>query len=152
MDGLDDFFEEGLYKSIIPYPPSSPYWKSVLKKTQAGQIDTWDYQWVFSIWKNNGLCITPNHNLITNIGFDETATHTKRVDTRISNKSFEILDQPIKDVDILLVDEEADAYIFKKFFTPNKSIRKKIIREIKQVLKIKSFRAKLQHIPLLKNI
>ena len=29
---------------------------------------TWDYQWLFTIVNNNGLCILPDCNLITNIG------------------------------------------------------------------------------------
>jgi hypothetical protein len=41
-----------------------------------GDVDTWDVQWVYSIFKNNGLVITPNINLILNIGFGENATHT----------------------------------------------------------------------------
>jgi hypothetical protein len=39
--------------------------------------NAWDYQWDYAIWKNNGLCITPNTSLVQNIGFDERATHTK---------------------------------------------------------------------------
>jgi hypothetical protein len=42
-----------------------------------GNIDTWDYQWVFSIWANSGLSIVPKRNLVLNIGFHEAATHTK---------------------------------------------------------------------------
>ncbi len=37
----------------------------------------WDYQWRFHMIINNGLCIIPRKNLITNIGWGETATHTK---------------------------------------------------------------------------
>ncbi len=37
---------------------------------------TWDYQWVYTIAKNNMYCITPTKNLIKNIGFGNDATHT----------------------------------------------------------------------------
>lgn len=37
----------------------------------------WDYRWMYSIWKENGLCITPNVPLVQNIGFDERAIHTQ---------------------------------------------------------------------------
>ena len=37
----------------------------------------WDYQWRFHMIINNGLCIIPRRNLVTNIGWGETATHTK---------------------------------------------------------------------------
>lgn len=42
-----------------------------------GKIVTWDYPHAFSIICSNGLCITPNENLISNIGFGDGATHTK---------------------------------------------------------------------------
>ena len=42
-----------------------------------GSRGTWDYQWFFTSLVNNGLTITPNANLIENIGFGPDATHTK---------------------------------------------------------------------------
>lgn len=53
------------------------YWSKIFDRTHSDQIDTWDYQWVYAIFKNGGLCINPNANMITNIGFDTDATHTK---------------------------------------------------------------------------
>jgi hypothetical protein len=40
----------------------------------------WDYRWMFSIWKENGLCISPNVPLVKNIGFDDRAIHTTSQD------------------------------------------------------------------------
>jgi len=53
------------------------YYDFVIRKTARGEIDTWDYQWFCTIWYFGGVCITPNKNMITNIGFGENATHTK---------------------------------------------------------------------------
>jgi hypothetical protein len=36
----------------------------------------WDFQWLKVVRRNNGLAITPNVNLVSNIGFDEYGTHT----------------------------------------------------------------------------
>jgi len=47
-------------------------------------IDTWDFQWHFTLFVNNGLAITPKKNLVTNLGFGSEATHTK---FDVSNKS-----------------------------------------------------------------
>ena len=52
-------------------------WKSNFEKAYCGQIDTWDYQWVFANWLQGRLCILPAMNLISNIGFNSRATHTK---------------------------------------------------------------------------
>jgi hypothetical protein len=53
------------------------YWKIMLQMTKANWIDTWDYQWSFAHFLNNGLSIYPTANLISNIGFDSAATNTK---------------------------------------------------------------------------
>lgn len=47
------------------------------QRTQAGEINTWDYAWFYTILKNKGLCLNPCDNLIHNIGFDQEATHTR---------------------------------------------------------------------------
>lgn len=49
-------------------------------------IDTWDYQFVFSIWNHDGLNIVPISNLCKNIGFaTEEAAHTLQHDEKIEN-------------------------------------------------------------------
>ena len=40
------------------------------------KIDTWDYQFVYTLWKNKMLSIVPTSNLVSNLGFGESATHT----------------------------------------------------------------------------
>ena len=54
---------------------SQCYWKSMFYESK--NIDTWDYQWTFSIWENNGISILPLANLVKNIGFGINATNTK---------------------------------------------------------------------------
>lgn len=39
-------------------------------------LDTWDFQWVFTRWVNNGFTIIPKVNLVYNAGFGKNATHT----------------------------------------------------------------------------
>jgi hypothetical protein len=52
------------------------YWQEVFDRTHAGEIDTWDFQWMFSCWAHSGLAIRPSVNLISNLGFGPDATHT----------------------------------------------------------------------------
>ena len=51
-------------------------WAEIFAEMKANKIDTWDHQLAFINYFNNGLSITPNYNLISNIGFREDATHT----------------------------------------------------------------------------
>lgn len=52
------------------------FWECAFQFTYDGKIDTWDYQWLYSIWANSGLCITPARNLVRNVGFHPDALHT----------------------------------------------------------------------------
>lgn len=52
------------------------FWRWTFFRMQHQDIDTWDYQWGFSIWMKNGLAVTPFVNMISNIGFGTDATHT----------------------------------------------------------------------------
>lgn len=67
------------------------YWTHTYNKVAAGEVDTWDYQWTFSCWVQNGLTCLPNKNLIKNIGFDDLATHTtSNVDWRSTLEADEL--------------------------------------------------------------
>lgn len=72
------------------------YWTKLFDKTYHGQIDTWDYQWAFACFQHHGLAIIPNHNLITNVGFDNDATHTKFAHLRYSSVPTQSLRFPLK--------------------------------------------------------
>ncbi len=51
-------------------------WNKIFESMYKGEIDTWDYQWVFANWVDGRLNVMPNVNLISNIGFGLDATHT----------------------------------------------------------------------------
>lgn len=55
------------------------YWFEKFDKCYKDKVGTWDYQWLYTMWNNGLKSITPNHNLVSNIGFDNRATHTKKV-------------------------------------------------------------------------
>ena len=52
------------------------YWRSLFNRVFRGEIDTWDYQLVYSLWLNGMKSICPSTNLVSNIGFGPDATHT----------------------------------------------------------------------------
>jgi hypothetical protein len=61
------------------------HWKDIYDKMKNHLVDTWDYQLTFSIWMDSGVCIIPNVNLVSNIGFNDEATHTNELSWRFSN-------------------------------------------------------------------
>ena len=54
-------------------------------------IDTWDYQWLATLLYRDGLSITPNSNLVSNIGFGEGATHTTSANSAEANIAVEAI-------------------------------------------------------------
>lgn len=61
------------------------YWSRCFAATSTDPNHTWDYQWYFTIWQREGICITPGKNLVTNIGFGADGTHTFNADWEIAN-------------------------------------------------------------------
>lgn len=130
MQGLEEFFEQKLEQSVITPKGSSEYWLDAFSKTKKGLIDTWDYQWVFSVWKNNGVSIMPNTNLVSNIGFDEHATHTKSFNPTVSGKPLVGLEGGIRDVDLIVPNYEGDLYSFSQHFVYKTSFLYKVRRKL----------------------
>lgn len=50
-------------------------WYKHLDLVKNGKINTWDYQWMYTCWKNRGFIITPKDNLVCNIGNELDPTH-----------------------------------------------------------------------------
>lgn len=54
------------------------YWSRRFDEISSGQIDTWDFQFLFAHLKYDWHVIAPSRNLIQNVGFGQSATHTKK--------------------------------------------------------------------------
>ena len=110
----------------------SKVWENTFESMKQQKIDTWDYQWTFTLWKNKQLTILPNVNLIKNIGFGEGATHTL-VDSEFSNmNNFEIiLNQHPK---VIVQDKEADNFTSRIMFS-RRTIIKKVVNKLKRLMK-----------------
>ena len=96
------------------------------------KLDTWDFQWVWTVWKNDGVSIIPNVNLVKNIGFGEEATHTVSTSSKISELSTESISD-ITFNDIIEPDVEADRYTY--YHKIRKSKFEKLMDVIKKLLK-----------------
>lgn len=73
-------------------------------------LDYWEYQYNYHIWNKNGLCISPNVNLVTNVGFKKR----KRRIRKLMRKSAPIL--PLQHPEIIERNYKADAYTFRKVY------------------------------------
>lgn len=77
MAGWKGDDRERLLNDLFPGAPRARrYWRRIFDRVSAGEIDTWDYQWVYATWRHGGLSCMPCVNLVSNIGVGAGATHT----------------------------------------------------------------------------
>jgi hypothetical protein len=78
MNSYDAIKKKKYIKQIMPNLLTRLRYLWTLKSVKNGKINTWDIQWGLAIRANNGLIISPNNNMISNIGFNaEGVTHTQ---------------------------------------------------------------------------
>lgn len=108
-----EFKSENLISITLNQSKEKKYWLRKFELVYNNQVDTWDYQWLYTIWKNRGLCITPAKNLATNIGFGEDATHTV-------NRNSKLADLPAEEILSIIhpteknISEKLDRLTFRK--------------------------------------
>ena len=73
-----------LWIKQIPDKIERNYWEKIFNAVYSEKIDSWAYPWTASVWYKRGLTITPNINLVSNIGFGKNASHTKTKNNKFS--------------------------------------------------------------------
>lgn len=120
---IDDLFEDKKVRK---------YWHNVFEEMKQQKIDTWDYQWTFTLWNNKQLTVLPNINLIKNIGFGADATHTTSESELSNMEHFDIvLKKHPKEIKQSL---KADDFTGKMMFQ-KKSFFVRIVQKLKRILK-----------------
>lgn len=127
MRSFPQFKRENSIQTVLTAPEDQAYWMTAFQNVYGGQIDTWDYQWVYAVWTNRGLGALPNVNLIRNIGFDETATHTKTKDLRLGDWSTGELAEIVHPT-FVLEEFTATEHSSKMFFRTKQGWEKKVDR------------------------
>lgn len=111
----DDMTDLSPCPEMHPDPRERDYWQLMFDKCVKGQVDSWAYRWTFRCWQEGGLTLLPNANLVTNIGFDEQATHTGVQPGSIRKlESIRTFNAPSS----LAQHLEADAFTFTHHFCP----------------------------------
>lgn len=69
------------------------YWQRVrrgVERVQAGEVDTWDYQWAHARLRRGGLTVVPTRSLVTNIGSGAASTHTTSWDPQLHRRRYDM--------------------------------------------------------------
>ena len=91
-------------------------WRQLFDDTWKGNPHIWSYQWVFAIWRHNGVGVTPRLNLVSNVGFGAEAVHTNSPDSLLNSIPARALAFPLDDPPKLVTDREADWLIMENSF------------------------------------
>jgi hypothetical protein len=85
----------GWLRDLLKDRSACKHWENIFDRMLAGEIDTWDYQWVFNCLQQDGLSVVPSLNMVSNIGFGPAATHTKDSVSRASNRQSQDYSGPL---------------------------------------------------------
>jgi hypothetical protein len=89
-------------------------WTSIFDCQYDGVFDTWDYQLVFASLINNWLNITPNVNLISNLGFGADATHTDNLKDVLAKQLIEEIFFPLTHPLFVVNDRVSERKVFNR--------------------------------------
>jgi hypothetical protein len=118
-------------ESILDSAEEVRYWEMIFDRQYRGLINTWDYQWLYACWRQGGLAIQPNENLVTNIGVGPDATHFKEGHSTIGIPTRE-LEQCVHPA-LVIRDPEADRYTFEQHIAQKPPVNRNWLRRAKQV-------------------
>lgn len=129
------FKKENRMDDVFKDEQESSYWLERFDSVALRNLDTWDYQWVYTVMKNNALAIMPNVNLISNIGFGTAATHT----TDLNDPNANIPTQSIKKIEhpaFVLPNADADkaSKQYLGITARPRPLRKRILSKIKRTI------------------
>jgi hypothetical protein len=104
---------EEVFKVVDKYvsnPIEKIFCHRIYNSLKKHNLDYWEYQYNFHIWMNNGLCISPNVNLVTNVGFKKR----KRRIRKLMKSTAPIL--PLQHPEKIERHFRADRYTFRKVY------------------------------------
>lgn len=111
LGGWKEFLKTGSKQVPFTSAFEKAYWMQTFNRVQAGEIDTWDYQWTYALMKKGGKAISPQVNMVSNIGFGNDATHNNNDDlSQLSTQGIENIIHPT----LQAINNEADYYWYKK--------------------------------------
>lgn len=124
--------KKGLLRGLVNNSKEMNYWEQIFDRVHASKIDTWDYQWTFCCWVQNGLSVLPKVNLVSNIGLGIESTHTHK-DSPLANMPVLPMEFPLKHPPFLLCDSKADSITFKN--TCYSSFIKRVINRLVRIVR-----------------
>ncbi len=119
---------ENWIESIHHAKSEQEYWSKIFDSCTLGNDPHWDYAWMFSCWRRNGLSIIPKYNFVSNLGCREDGTrHNSPNDplARIASYSSSDFHHP----DNIEQNSEIDKFLYKTRFNRLISPQRKPLKQ-----------------------
>lgn len=120
--------KDGSLDNVFNSLKEKEHWINSLRIAQKQGDNIWDFHYYYAIWKNKGVCITPNRNLVKNLGFEE-GTHYFLKDSTKTNPNCESITFPLIHPENTAVEKEADKYTFDHFYSHSLQRAIRLFRE-----------------------
>jgi len=129
IDDSPKFIENQIMDSVWGNQKIKRYWQNIISDARRTNIDTWCWKWAYAIWKNHGICITSNRNLVSNIGLNSTGTHTLHGHYKELSPPKKTCAFPLSHPEEISINKEADDFVNKNIFL-KKSTLKSILKKM----------------------
>jgi hypothetical protein len=138
---FDKDFKNGALNHAFQSKGEKKYWKSKVQQSVTEKKNIWDYQWWFAIWKNRGMAITPNVNLILNLGFRNTGAHSFLYDSVREPSISKSIQFPLIHPENKIINKEADLFTFNNVYSHSFSRFLRLTKEngLLRILKYSAF-------------
>lgn len=124
--------DNGILEDILQDARHAESWSRTFQLVYENKINSWAFRWTFACWMQSGLSILPSVNLVSNIGFDHTATHTKE-DSAFLGQPTGTLNFPLSHPSFLVRDSKADTFTQQTHFNYHPRLVDRIIGKLKQL-------------------
>lgn len=101
----------------IEHPAERRIWTDRFAATAAGEIDSWAFRWTLAVWRRRALTALPYRNLVSNVGFGDSATHTRRANPSLARQRVPLSFPLIHPTDIVrngVADEHTSQLLFRR--------------------------------------
>lgn len=134
MKTFPKFAENKMINNILHTAEERGYWLYKFRRSFEGTRNSWAYIWTYTCFSYSGLTCLPNVNLVTNIGFGDSATHTVSSNQNYASLKTKSISFPLVHPKTIIPNIEADQYTFGKLFLTKNTLFDKIKQQIKKIL------------------
>jgi len=136
MESLNDAIENGKLEHVFHSKRERRLNLKLFEKMRNQGINTWDYQWAYSIWKEGGMAITPWTNMVQNIGISSNSTHIFLKDKFRDNQIVKTITFPLVHP-LVEINRMADSITYANLYSHSLKRALRILKEngLKDVLR-----------------